>query len=463
MAQIESEIAGRFKIPRRRRTITRGLAVVRFPMGVGGGRYIWIMPRLSWNEISARAALFAAEWEGETYERGEAQSFWTQLLEVFGIDRRRAGGYFEYAVKLAGNRYGFVDMFLPGKLLVEQKSAGRDLGAAHGQALRYLDGLPDYDLPLAVVASDFATFQFYDLNTRATVYFDLADLPNYVRLFGFLVDEPVRALEEQAPVSRDAAERMARLHQSLYDSGYVGHKLELFLVRVVFCHFADDARIFEPGIFEAYLRNRTSLDGSDLGPRLGKLFEILNTPIEERASTLDEDLAAFPYINGGLFAEMIPMPDFDQSMRFQLVLSCLPDWSKVSPAIFGSMFQGVMDDEARHDIGAHYTSEENILRVIKPLFLDDLYAEFEAIPDNRNRRNRLNAFHDKLASLGFLDPTFMRKSDVSRDNRHLHRRSQRLRLMSADAPRYRTLHGRDRRLASLRFRTVRRMRASLHP
>lgn len=362
------------------------------------------MPRLSWNEISARAALFASRWEGETYERGESQSFWTQFLEVFGVDRRRAGGYFEYAVKLAGKRHGFIDMFLPGKLLVEQKSAGRDLTAAHGQALRYLDGLPDYDLPLAVVASDFSTFQFYDLNTRTTTSFTLADLPNHVRLFGFLIDEPIRAIAEQEPVNREAAERMAAIHRSLYDSGYVGHKLELFLVRIVFCHFADDARIFEPGIFEAYIRNRTSLDGSDVGPRLGKLFEVLNTPIAERATTLDADLAAFPYINGGLFSEIIPMPDFDQAIRFQLVLSCLPDWSKVSPAIFGSMFQGVMDDDARHDIGAHYTSEENILRVIKPLFLDALYSEFEAIPENRNRRANLTTFHEKLATLGFLDP-----------------------------------------------------------
>lgn len=373
------------------------------------------MPRLSWNEIAARAAKFADDWAGETYEKGESQSFWTGLLEVFGVDRRRAGGYFEYAVKLANKKYGFIDMFLPGKLLVEQKSAGRDLGAAQGQALGCLDGIPDYDLPLAIVASDFQSFQFLDLETRKITSFPLSELAQNVRLFGFLVDEPIRVVAEQSPVCRDAAERMARLHQAIYHSGYVGHRLELFLVRLIFCHFADDALIFAPGAFENYIRNHTSPDGSDVGPRIAKLFEVLNTPLAERSNTLDEDLQAFPYINGGMFAETIPMPDFNAGMRHQLLLTTKPDWSKVSPAIFGSMFQGVMNEEARHDVGAHYTSEENILRVIKPLFLDDLYAEFEAIPSNRARPQMLAKFHNKLAGLGFLDPAFMRKSNVSRD------------------------------------------------
>ncbi|GAA2085545.1 N-6 DNA methylase [Pseudolysinimonas kribbensis] len=359
------------------------------------------MPRPAWNEITARAAKFAADWAGESYEKGEAQSFWTEFLALFDIDRRRAGGYFEYAVKLAGKKYGFIDMFLPGKLIVEQKSAGRDLGAAQGQALGYLDGIPDHDLPLRIVACDFQTFQLYDTETRAVSTFTLAELPKHVREFGFLVDEQALRVEEQSPVNREAAERMAKLHNLLYDSGYVGHNLELFLVRLVFCHFADDARIFEPSAFEKFIRNRTSLDGTDLGPRLGKLFEVLNTPIDKRSTMLDEDLAAFPYINGGLFSEVTGMPDFDQTMRMMLIQTCAPDWSQVSPAIFGSMFQGVMNEEARHDVGAHYTSEENILRVIKPLFLDALYEEFESVKESKPK---LSAFHDKLAGLGFIDP-----------------------------------------------------------
>jgi len=177
------------------------------------------MSRLSWNEISARAAHFSANWADETYEKGESQSFWTQLLEVFRVDRRRAGGYFEYAVKLTGKRQGFIDVFLPAKLIVEQKSAGRDLNAARGQALGYLDGIADRDLPLAIAACDFQTFQFLDLDTRVVTSFMLIELAQHVRLFGFLVNEPIRAIEEQSPVNRDAAERMADLHQALYQSG----------------------------------------------------------------------------------------------------------------------------------------------------------------------------------------------------------------------------------------------------
>lgn len=380
---------------------------------------------LAWNEITARAGKFAADWAGETYEKGESQTFWTQFLDVFGIDRRRAGGYFEYAVKLAGNKYGFIDMFLPGKLLVEQKSAGRDLVAAQGQALSYLDGVTDYDLPDTIVACDFQSFHVLDLQTRKTVSFQLADLPAHVHDFSALVDEKPEKYEETNPVNRYAAERMAELHNAIEATGYGGHKLELLLVRLVFCLFAEDSEIFDKNQFRDYIRNRTHVDGTDLGPKLAKLFEVLNTKPEERSTLLDETLSVFPYINGGLFSEQTPIPDFDTNTRFNLLEACRPDWSAVSPAIFGAMFQGVLDADQRHDIGAHYTSEENILRVIKPLFLDDLYAEFEPLAertfrvnprsrssrgpveraDDRARRiRRLTEFHDKIANLNFLDP-----------------------------------------------------------
>ncbi|WP_146081935.1 DNA methyltransferase [Pseudoclavibacter sp. Z016] len=375
--------------------------------------------RLSWNEITARAGKFATDWSETTYEKGESQSFWTELLEVFGVNRRRAGGYFEYGVKLAGKKYGFIDMFLPGKLLVEQKSAGRDLSTAQGQALGYLDGIVDYDLPEIIIACDFQSFQILDLNTRETTSFPLVDLPKHVRMLAVLVDEKPQKYEEQNPVNREAAERMAALHNVLSDSGYNGHKLELLLVRLVFCLFAEDSQIFTPRQFENFIRDRTDDDGTDLGPRLNKLFEILNTPIKNRSSKLDEDIAAFPYINGGLFAETTVAADFDAPLRLTLLQASRPDWSKVSPAIFGGMFQGVMDEKKRHDIGAHYTSEENILRVIKPLFLDDLYAEFEPLATRRRRTHqerredartrerrlgKLHEFHSKIANLDFLDP-----------------------------------------------------------
>ena len=359
------------------------------------------MPALSWNEIQDRAVEFAAKWQNETYEKGESQSFWSDFLRVFGVDRKRHGAFFEYAIKKNGGSQGFIDMFWPGKLLAEQKSGGRDLSTAQIQARGYLHTMPDHDLPRGIVVSDFASFEFVDLETDELTKFNLEDLPKHVKLFGFLINESSRKLAEQDPVNRRAAEAMAALHNELRDTGYTGTDLEVLLVRLVFCLFADDSGIFERGSFEDYVYNRTELDGSDLGPRLVKLFEVLNTPDTQRSSNLDQSLAAFEYINGGLFKEQIRIPDFNHRMRDALLGAMQLDWSQVSPAIFGSMFQGVMDEKQRRNLGAHYTSEKNILRVIKPLFLDELYDEFASIGSNGTK---LRAFHDKLANLAFLDP-----------------------------------------------------------
>ena len=261
--------------------------------------------------------------------------------------------------------------------------------------------MPDHDLPQAIVVSDFATFRVYTVTTRETVDFTLADFPKHVRTFGFLIDDSSRHLAEEDPVNRNAAEGLARLHNRLEANRYTGRDLEVLLVRLMFCMFADDAHIFERNIFSDYLRRRTNVDGSDLGPRLIRLFEVLNTPVAERQTTLDEDLRDFPYINGALFAGAMRMPDFTSAMRLELLDAARLDWSSISPAIFGSMFQGVMDETERRNLGAHYTSERNILRVIKPLFLDDLYAEFDRV---RHNPRQLDAFHKKLATLNFLDP-----------------------------------------------------------
>lgn len=359
------------------------------------------MARISWNEIQDRASQFAAKWEGETYEKGESQTFWGEFLSIYDIDRRRHGAFFEYAIKKLSGKQGFIDLFWPGKLIAEQKSIGRDLDKANVQALEYLDTMPDHDLPKFIVVSDFATFQVMELETGKKASFPLSKLPERVKIFAFLIDEASQTLAEEDPVNRQAAEGMARLHNQLRDSRYTGHDLELLLVRMVFCLFADDAQIFERGIFERYIRSRTHIDGSDLGLHLGKIFEVLNTPEEERQTTLDQDLQAFPYINGGLFEDTLRVPSCNSTMRRELMAAASLNWSDVSPAIFGSMFQGVMDEKQRRNLGAHYTSERNILRVIKPLFLDDLYAEYAQA---RVRTRDLNAFHQKLSTLNFLDP-----------------------------------------------------------
>ena len=360
------------------------------------------VPRIDWHGIEVRAQAFANEWAGETYERGESQSFWTAFLEVFGIHRRRSGAMFEYAIRKLSGKTGFIDLFWPGRLVVEQKSAGRDLRKAGDQAFDYLDALPDHEQPRFVIACDFATFEVLDRDTGGFSSFTLAQLPAKVQIFRPLVGETSRPPAEENPVNRDAAEEMATLHNELEKSGYTGHDLELMLVRLVFCLFADDALIFERGAFQRYLIERTDADGSDLGPRLSRIFGVLNTPDDRRQTTLDPELRALPYINGGLFAEPLrDMPDFIATTRRQLIRAARLDWSTVSPAFFGSMFQGVMDPSERRSLGAHYTSEKNILRVIQPLFLDALYAEFARVRDSPSR---LRAFHARLATINVLDP-----------------------------------------------------------
>ena len=333
--------------------------------------------RLSWNEVRVRAASFAKTWREAAYEKGETQSFYNDFFEVFDVRRRSVARYEEHVAKL-DNRSGFIDLFWPGVLIVEQKSAGRDLGKAYGQAGEYFDALPERDRPRYILVSDFQTFELHDLDERETVSFPLSDLPGHVEAFGFILGVQRRTFRDQDPVNIEAAELVGRLHDALDVAGYRGHDLERFLVRIVFCLFADDTGIFEPrDILYDFLESRTRPDGIDLGPMLAQLFQVLNTPESHRTATLDEEMARFPYVNGDLFDEPLRIPAFDASMRKKLLDACRFDWSNISPAIFGALFQSVMDPVERRKQGAHYTTEKNILKVIEPLFLDDLQAEFE--------------------------------------------------------------------------------------
>ena len=362
--------------------------------------------RLSWNEIRSRAAQFAAEWTNATYESGETQSFYNEFFEIFGVRRRTVARYEEHVRRL-DNSHGFIDLFWPGVLLVEQKSAGRDLTAARKQAGTYFDALPERERPRYQLLCDFQTFELLDRDEREETRFALADLPQHVEKFGFIIGVQRRTFRDQDPVNIEASERIARLHDALAESGYDGHDLELFLVRMVFCLFADDTGIFEPrDIFLQFIEERTSPDGSDLGPYLARLFQVLNTPEERRQTKLDEDLARFPYVNGELFAEPLRIPDFDAEMRQSLLDACLFDWTAISPAIFGSLFQSVMEPAERRAQGAHYTTEQNIRKVIEPLFLDDLRAEFARLKARRDNRRipDLYTFQQKLGQLTFLDP-----------------------------------------------------------
>ena len=362
--------------------------------------------RLSWNEIRARAARFADEWKNAHYERGESQTFYNELFEVFGVTRRRVAS-FEEPVKKLGNERGFIDLFWKGVLLVEQKSAGRNLTRAKQQALDYFPGLKEHELPRYVLVSDFQSFELYDLDDNTTSCFTLRHLPDHIEEFGFILGVQKRSFRDQDPVNIEASEIMGKLHDALKDSGYEGHDLERFLVRLVFCLFADDTGIFEPrDIFSALIIQRTNPDGSDTGLWLSQLFDVLNKPIAQRQKNLDQDLAQFPYVNGDLFQERLPLPSFDAAMRSHLIEALDFSWDAISPAIFGSLFQSVMNRLERRKQGAHYTTEKNILKVIEPLFLDDLRAEFKRLTDRRDsgRRKALEAFHQKLSTLRFFDP-----------------------------------------------------------
>jgi hypothetical protein len=363
--------------------------------------------RLSWPEIRANAARFSEEWKGKGYEKGQTQTFYDEFFAIFGVPRKQVAVYEQRVKALDTSRTGgFIDLFWPGTLIVEQKSSGRDLTRAMSQALDYYDWLPEVQRPRYMMVCDFQRFELVDLETRYEWRFPLADLKRHVEAFGFIMGVQPRLFRNQSPVNRKASELMGRLHNALAADGYTGHNLERLLVRLLFILFADDTGIFErKDMFLTFLEQRTSADGRDLGRWLGELFQVLDTPPEKRQRGLDADLAEFPYINGDLFRERIDMPAFDNAMRDMLLDASMFNWGEVSPAIFGSLFESVIDKVTRRKQGAHYTPEQAILKVIEPLFLDDLRAEFERLKALRSGRERaLRAFHERLGALTFLDP-----------------------------------------------------------
>lgn len=358
---------------------------------------------LSWNEIKERALAFSKEWEGTFSEDADAKPFLVDFFNVFGLNQRKVAA-FEHKVKKLGNSDGYIDMLWKGWLLVEMKSKGKDLTKAYGQAKGYIHGLHKLDIPKYVLVCDFETFRLYDLEEAGEdeyIEFKLNEFVHHVELFGFIAGYQKKVYREEDPVNVKAAELMGKLHDRLQEIGYEGHPLEVYLVRLLFCLFAEDTSIFEKQQFQDFIEERTSEDGSDLAAKIQEIFQVLNTSLEKRFKNLDEQLNAFPYVGGKLFQEILPVAHFDSKMRQTLLECCYLDWSKISPAIFGSMFQSVMDPKERRNLGAHYTSEKNILKLIKPLFLDELWAEFESIKTNRAK---LNAFHERLSKLRFLDP-----------------------------------------------------------
>ncbi len=372
---------------------------------------------ISWNEIRHNAIRFTREWASSTREASDKQTFWNEFFEVFGIRRKLVASFEEPVKKITGD-HGFIDLFWPGVLLVEHKSFGGDLSKAESQAFRYIrdlarEGRHD-DIPRYVILSDFARIALHDLEPDdqrdlplfdkfrvASLEFPLADFHRHIHDFAFIPGYKQHKFEEQDPINLKAVAIMGDLHDAIEAGGYRGHDLERFLVRILFCLFAEDTGIFERDAFRLYLENKTAPDGSNLGMHLDRLFRILDTPEEQRQKNLDEDLARFRYVNGGLFAERLDFADLNRDMRNALLASTHFDWSRISPAIFGSLFQSVMEPKERRQVGGHYTSERDILKVVRALFLDDLRAEFERIKHNKAELRR---FHQRLGKLRFLDP-----------------------------------------------------------
>ena len=363
------------------------------------------MTPLSLNEIRARLFHFSETWKDAKDEKADAKSFWDALFSCYGANRRQIAKFEAKITKLDGNP-GFIDLLWKGKLVVEHKSKDKDLSKAREQAEDYIERLKPAERPRYLVTSDFARFEVSDLFTGKETKFNLEDLAENAEVLSFIAGYEPKRPSEEAPVNIAAVERLGELYDTMKEVGYPDHDLQVFLVRILFCLFAEDTGVFEPDVFTDFILNRTADDGSNLGAQLNYCFEVLNCEPKRRQSTLDEMLSTLPYVNGELFADRLAVASMNTNMRNSLLRCSEFDWSKISPAIFGSLFQGVMGVAERRATGAHYTSEENILKLIRPLFLDALRTEFTAIKNgpSRGRVNKYHAFHEKIAKMRVFDP-----------------------------------------------------------
>lgn len=364
--------------------------------------------RLTLAEVKTRLSAFARTFKNAENEQREASIFWTRFYECFGIRAEEATIYEQAVKKLDGGR-GRIDSFIPGLLIVEHKSKGKSLDAAYEQASEYFLALPAQERPRYIITSDFARMQLFDLAKREQHECTLQQLPSKASWFKFLLGEEKVDITEETPINRNAAYQISKIHEALLRAKFKGRDLEVFMTRLLFCMFADDTGVFGENNLLRKLIEGTREDGGDLGAKLTELFDVFDQEESDRQTTLDEALAAFPYVNGELFRERTRIPTFDSSLRRLLIECAQLDWSDISPAIFGAMFQGVLEEHepdskrqaTRRELGAHYTSERNILRVINPLFMDDLREEFASA---KRSKPKLQALYDKLPKLKFFDP-----------------------------------------------------------
>ena len=375
-------------------------------------------------QMAVAAAGFAQRWKGRGYEKGDSQIFWTELLtEVFGIENPSTFIRFEEQVKV--DKTNFIDGHIPStKVLIEQKSLGKDLrkGIVQSdgsilnpfqQAKRYTIELKYSERPRWIVTCNFSEFLVYDMEqpNGEPEQILLENLgKEYYRLL-FLVDATNEHLSKEMQVSMQAGDIVGKIYEALLgqyndNSPEALRWLNILCVRIVFCLYAEDAGVFTHDQFHDYL---VRYEAEDLRSALIRLFEVLNTPTDQRSKYLKDDLKAFPYTNGGLFEEQIEIPQFTEELKQTLLkkASLDFDWSEISPTIFGAVFESTLNPETRRSGGMHYTSIANIHKVIDPLFLNDLRRELDKILEEkveRQRQKKLDAYQDRLASMTFLDP-----------------------------------------------------------
>jgi type I restriction-modification system DNA methylase subunit len=365
------------------------------------------MQTITTEEIRKRLSSFAYRWKLAARENALAKVFWSEFYRCFGLYSELATIYEKAVVKLGGGR-GFIDNFIPGLLIVEHKSRGKSLDAAFDQAAEYALALPEHEKPRYIITSDFAQLRLNDIQSDTQVQCTLEELPQRADWFFFLIEKDVKPVEE-SPIDRQAAYAVSKLHETLLRTNFRGRDLEIFLTRLLFCFFADDTGIFGANHMFLHLVEQTQSDGYNTGALLTELFEVLNTLESDRQESLNETFASFAYVNGELFKERARIPAFNTKMRAQLIECARLDWSAISPAIFGAMFQGVLEEHqpdvarqaTRRELGAHYTSERNILRVINSLFMDELRTEFNL---SRKNKTRLRRLYDRLSTIVCFDP-----------------------------------------------------------
>lgn len=382
------------------------------------------------NNQKSAVRQFVKEWTGKGYEKGETQRFWMALLhDVLGVEDPVKAIEFEIPVKTITKEKGsdFIDGYIPAtKVLIEQKGVHVDLTAKYRQsdgseltpyqqAWRYASGLPVSKKPQWIVACNFKTFEIHDMERPgdAPEIIHLTDLEKEFHRLSFLVDDNHVHIRKELEVSIKAGEIVGALYDRILsqyidpDNPESQKSLNKLCVRLVFCLYAEDAGIFgKKNMFHDYMAR---FSANDFRNALIGLFRVLDTPPEDRDPYMDEALSAFPYVNGGMFAGDIEIPRFNEEIR-SLILQRASDgfdWSLISPTIFGAVFESTLNPQTRRSAGMHYTSIENIHKVIDPLFLDGLKSELTGIRECsvvRTRKERIAAFQEKLSGLRFLDP-----------------------------------------------------------